>query len=94
MPALENDDWPSSNNESDVGSVVHDRYSMHGAQILKLTLSLLDQPRVKGQNYSKTAAAGRRQIRGWKRDQNSRVNKVEAVHDDENGWIQLNNDEV
>ena len=67
---------------------------MHGAFGYEIDPLPTSPSRIRGQNTSRIAARGGRQARGRTGDQDKRVNRIEAERDDEDGWIQLINDEV
>ena len=67
---------------------------MHGAFGYEIDPLPTSPSRSRGQNTSRRAARGGREASGRTGDQDMRVNRIEAVRDDEDSWIQLINDEV
>ena len=66
---------------------------MHGAPGYEIDPLPSSPSRSRGQNTSRRAARRGRQARGRTGGQDRRPNRVKAVRNDENGWIQLINDE-
>ena len=60
---------------------------MHGAFGYEIDPLPTSPSRSRGQNTSRRAARGGRQARGRTGDQDRRVNRIEAVRNDEDGWI-------